>query len=74
MLKCPLCTLENLVFFLKHYPAIYMGPFFREKETHKRFQFCDLNDGLTPWKTAIFFTLLKCPLCTVESLIIQQYI
>ena len=30
MLKCPLCTLGNLVFFLKHYPAKYLSPFQRK--------------------------------------------
>ena len=34
-------ALESLVFFLKHYQAIYLHLFFEKKETHKKFQICD---------------------------------
>ena len=34
-------ALESLVFFLKHYQAIYLHLFFEKKETHKKFQTCD---------------------------------
>ena len=59
MLKCPLCTLESLLFFLKHYPAIYRSLFLKKNQLKRNFQFFDKHHRLMPWLKCKFFSCVK---------------